>query len=320
MDALPETRSEVALPLYVGQEITGVLDIQSDWPAKFDDEDQQLLQTLTNHIAIAIRNARLFELEKKLNTDKDKFFSIISHDLRTPFNSLLGNSELMAEMIDRLSQQDIQEMSRSIHNQAKAAHNLLENLLTWSQLQRGSIEYNPGPVELHQLAGNTVALLQKVALGKQIQLELTIEEEQIIYADEYMIDTVIRNLTNNALKFTPEGGRITLSARQNCLNNNGSEWVEVSVCDTGIGITPEDIDKLFKIEVHHTTRGTAQEEGTGLGLILCQEMVETNGGKIWVESKPGKGTTVKLTIPAANPPTAITETGRKDGTTQKRTD
>ncbi|MBN1219051.1 MAG: hybrid sensor histidine kinase/response regulator [Anaerolineae bacterium] len=301
MDLLPETRSEVAFPLRIGQEVIGVLDIQSDQVARFDDEDQRMLQTLTNQIAIAIRNARLYELEKQLNTDKDKFFSIISHDLRSPFTSLLGNTELMVKMIDRLSQEDIREMSQSINNQAKAAHRLLENLLTWSQLQRGRIEYDPGPVELHQLVGNTVTLLQEVAQSKEIQLEQTIEDELFVYADKYMIDTVIRNLTSNALKFTPPGGQVILSARPNGFlpGKKGPSWVEVSVIDTGVGISPEDIDKLFKIEVHHTTPGTAQEQGTGLGLILCREMVEKNGGHIWVESELGQGTTVKFTVPIA---------------------
>jgi two-component system sensor histidine kinase/response regulator len=231
--------------------------------------------------------------------------------LRNPFNSLLGNAQLLAQMIDRWSQQDIQEMSQSIYSQAKAAHRLLENLLTWSQLQRGRIEYDPGPVELHQLAGNTVALLQKVAQDKQIRLEQTIERDLFIYADEYMIDTIIRNLTSNALKFTPEGGQVTLSARQNGFSpdNEATDWVEVSVRDTGVGISQEDIDKLFKIEVHHTTPGTAKEKGTGLGLILCQEMVEKNGGRIWVESELGQGTTVKFTMPATDLSDPITKRG-----------
>jgi signal transduction histidine kinase/CheY-like chemotaxis protein len=301
MEELPDTRSEVALSLQVGQERFGVLDIQSDRPAKFDNEDMRMLQTLTNQIAIALRNARLYELEKKLNADKDKFFSIISHDLRSPFNSLLGNTELMVKMIDQLSQQDIQEMSQSINNQAKSAHNLLENLLTWSLLQRGRMEYVPAAVDLGELAENTVALLQEVAQGKQIRLAQTIEAGVIIHGDESMIDTVIRNLTNNALKFTPQGGQVTLSARQNgrSTGKGNKAWVEVSISDTGIGISPEDMAKLFKFNEHHTTKGTAHEKGTGLGLILCQEMVEKNGGKIWVESESGKGTTVKFTVPAS---------------------
>jgi signal transduction histidine kinase len=299
MEPLPDTRSEIALPLQIGPEIIGVLDIQSERTARFDDEDQQVLKTLTNQIAIAIRNARLYELEKKLNADKDKFFSIISHDLRNPFNVLLGNTQLMSEMIDKFSKEDVQEMSRSIYEQAKATHQLLENLLTWSQLQRGRIEYDPNPVNLQMLADNTISLLGGAAEGKQIQLQQTIDESLFIQADEYMIDTVIRNLTSNALKFTPEGGQITISA-QNGRTDDEGDWVEISICDTGVGISQEDMDKLFKIEHHHTTPGTAQEQGTGLGLILCQEMVEKNGGRIWIESELGQGTTVKFIVPASD--------------------
>lgn len=301
IDGLSETRAEVALPLQVGQEIIGVLDIQSDRLAAFDDEDQQVLQTLTNQIAIAIRNARLYELEKKLNSDKDKFFSIISHDLRGPFNTLLGYSQFMAERIDLLTKEDTQKMSRDVYGVAKATFNLLENLLTWSQLQRGRIEYKPDLIELSDLAQATTSLLKKTARDKQIQLEQRIEEGLDIYADKSMIDTVIRNLTSNALKFTPTGGQVTLSARRNGFSpgKEGTQWIEVSVKDTGVGISQEDINKLFKIAIHHTTQGTAQERGTGLGLILCQEMVEKNGGRIWVESEPGQGTVVKFTVPAA---------------------
>jgi signal transduction histidine kinase len=192
-------------------------------------------------------------------------------------------------------------MSRDIYSVAKATFQLLENLLTWSQLQRGRIEYKPGPLELNELAETTIALLQKTAQSKQIRLEQTIEEGLNIYADQYMIDTVIRNLTSNALKFTPVGGQVTLSARRNGFSADleGTQWIEVSVSDTGVGISQKDIDKLFKIEVYHTTEGTAQEKGTGLGLILCQEMVEKNGGRIWVESELGKGAVFKFTVPSS---------------------
>jgi signal transduction histidine kinase/CheY-like chemotaxis protein len=297
MEALPDTRSEIALPLHVGEEIIGVLDIQSQRQARFDEEDQQVLQTLANQIAIAIRNARLYELEKKLNTDKDKFFSIISHDLRNPFNVLMGNAQLMTQMIDQLSKKDVQDMGRSIYDQAKATHQLLENLLTWSQLQRGRIEYDPSSINLQELADNTVSLLEGAAEEKQVDLQQTIDESLFIQADEHMIDMVIRNLTSNSLKFTPEGGQITLSAQNGHTDEEGS-WIEISINDTGVGISDEDIELLFKIEHHHTTPGTAKEQGTGLGLILCQEMVEKNGGKIWIESEIGQGTTVKFTVPA----------------------
>ena len=232
---------------------------------------------------------------KKLNADKDKFFSIISHDLRGPFTTLIGNTELMLTSAANLTQQDIQEMNQSIYNAVKAAHSLLENLLTWSQMQLGRMKYEPGPFELRQSVKNTVMLLQDIALDKHIRLEQVIEPGLFVNADRNMLETVIRNLTSNALKFTPPKGQVTLSA----VPHNGTMvWVEVTVSDTGVGISREDLDKLFKIEAYHTTEGTAQEKGTGLGLILCQEMVEKNGGKLWVESELGKGTEVKFTVPA----------------------
>ncbi len=301
LEALPDTHSEINLPLIVGQEMLGVLDIQSDQVAGFDDEDQQLLQTLANQIAIAIRNARLYKLEKKLNKDKDKFFSIISHDLRGPFGSLLGNAQLMKELIDELSKQELKEMSQSMYNQAQAAYNLLSNLLTWSQLQQGRIKYNPVSINLHQLAEDTICLLNEIAHNKKVQLSQTIEPGLCAYADSSMVDIVIRNLTSNAIKFTPTGGLVTLSAsHQNDLSSeqDETEWIEVAVCDTGVGINQKNIDKLFKIDIHHTTTGTNLEKGTGLGLILCQEMVGKNGGRIWIESEKDKGTMVRFTIPA----------------------
>jgi signal transduction histidine kinase len=239
---------------------------------------------------------------RKANSDKDKLFTIISHDLRSPFQPLLGNAQLIMKRIELFSKTDIQAMTKDIYKSARAIFNLLENLLAWSRLEQGRLEYNPSRVELYDLAERTVSLLGEVALGKQIRLEQTIEGELFIQADEYMIDTVIRNLTSNALKFTPAGGQVTLSARRNGLSsdNGATGWVEVGVTDTGVGISREDIDKLFKTEVHHTTCGTAQEKGTGLGLILCQEMVEKNGGRIWIESELGQGTTVKFTVPAVD--------------------
>jgi signal transduction histidine kinase len=298
LGALPATHSEAALPLRVGEEMLGVLDIQSDRLAGFDDEDQRVLQTLANQIAIAIRNARLYELEKKLNADKDKFFSIISHDLRNPFNALLGNAELMTKMIDRWSQQDVQEMSRTIYNGAKAAYSLMNNLLTWSQMQReGGMAYQPGRIEVGALAQEMINLLGQTTARKEIELSNTIEAGLMAYGDKHMIGTVMRNLLSNALKFTPRGGAVRLSAQRRALGS--SEFVVISVRDTGVGMNQEDIDKLFRIDVHHSTLGTEKERGTGLGLIICKEMVERNGGQIRVESELGQGTTVEFTVPLA---------------------
>jgi signal transduction histidine kinase len=209
--------------------------------------------------------------------------------------------------MEHLTKTDIQDMVNHIHRSARTVHNLLKNLLTWSRLQQGRIEYEPGPVDLHQLVENTVALLGEMAFNKRIRLKHTIEAGLFIHADAYMIDTVIRNLTTNALKFTPVEGQVTLSIHRNGVSpdNEGTEWVEISVRDTGVGISQADIDKLFRIDVHHTTPGTAKESGTGLGLILCQEMVEKNGGRIWVESELGQGTTVKFTVPVTSFESAV---------------
>ena len=237
---------------------------------------------------------------RKANTDKDKLFSIISHDLRNPFQILLGNTEWILDQINTLSRTEIEDITRSVHRSAETSYNLLENLLTWSRLQRKRIEYTPNQVELHDLAESTVNLYSEMAIRKKIQLGHTIESGLLAYADKDMIDTVIRNLTANALKFTPENGQVTLSAHRNFVAQDEKEgdWIEVAVQDTGVGISEEDINKLFKIDVHHTTQGTKQESGTGLGLILCQDMVTRNGGEIWIESEPNQGTTVKFIVPA----------------------
>ena len=313
LEGLLRTRSELALPLQIGEEMIGVLGIQSDQLAAFDSEDKRVLQILASQIAIAIRNAWLYELEKKLhsmeeeratalaklNADKDKFFSIISHDLRNPFNVLLGNAKLLVKGIDSFSSQELEEISQGILNGAKAAHNLLENLLTWSRMQReGGIEYRPEQVEVSTLAEATVNLLQQAAIEKEIGLRNTIEKGLSVYADKDMIEMVLRNLTGNALKFTPRGGTVTLAAKiRDKKRQPKPHFVEVAVEDTGVGMSQENVGRLFRIDVHHSTLGTEKEQGTGLGLIICKEMVERNGGQIWVESEPGKGTIVGFTVP-----------------------
>ncbi|MDM8532849.1 ATP-binding protein [Anaerolineales bacterium HSG25] len=249
----------------------------------------------------------------KLNADKDKFFSIVAHDLKGPFQPLLGMSELLPIMADDITPNDIREMGDSIYRSAKNIYDLLENLLQWSRMQMGRMTYQPQKVELQEIALQSVKLLTANASEKGIILDNNIDEGMVVNADGHMLDTVIRNLVSNALKFTPKGGSITLSAtvraKEELINRLPSsdkdvtidhDFIEVSISDTGIGISQEDITKLFRIEKHHTTLGTSNEKGTGLGLIICQEMVEHNGGCIWVESELGKGTTFKFTVPQAD--------------------
>jgi two-component system, sensor histidine kinase and response regulator len=235
-----------------------------------------------------------------LNADKDKFFSIISHDLRSPFTALMGNAEFMLQTLNTLSQQDILEMVQAIYQQSKNLHNLLDNLLTWAQLQRTEgMHSHFETIELGDLVQEMVTVLAPNAAKKEINLNNTITDPCQVQADRRMLETVIRNLTGNAIKFTPRGGQVMLA-----LECNGSEsrpgQVTVSVRDSGVGMSQADLAKLFRIDATHSTRGTEREPGSGLGLTICKEMVERNGGQIWVESALGQGTTVEFTLPLAH--------------------
>ncbi len=253
----------------------------------------ELLVRIRTHLQLA--NLR------ELNASKDKFFSIVAHDLRGPFLPLLGLSQMLSTMADKISPADLQEIGQSIHYAAKNIFDLLENLLQWARLQQGKLEHHPTRLNLSQVVAQTVQLLAANAVNKEIRLVNGVLPDLFVYADENMLSTVIRNLTSNALKFTPSGGQVTISGiRRNtepgiCQANNYS-CIEVAVNDTGVGMSPRHVAQLFKIDVHHTTLGTDQEQGTGLGLIICKEMVEKNGGQIWVESEIDKGTTVKFTV------------------------
>jgi signal transduction histidine kinase len=236
------------------------------------------------------------------NADKDKFFSIVAHDLRGPFLPLLGNLELMTEMAESLPPKQMKEMSAASHRSARRVFELLENLLHWARLQMGRMEYQPQQLDLGKIAAKNVELLSENAVTKQINLSNEVKSNTLVYADEQMLNTVIRNLTNNALKFTPPGGQVTIVASfelENKLKTQTPTYVTVSITDTGVGMPPEVKQKLFKLDEHVTTIGTGKETGTGLGLIICQEMVIKSGGQIWVESELGKGTTVKFTLPVA---------------------
>lgn len=236
---------------------------------------------------------------RKANNDKAKLFSIIAHDLRGPFQPLLGNAKLLMNNLKHFTATEIQIIAQDIYKSTQAVFGLLENLLTWSRLQQEQMKHTPAPIELHKLAENTVHLLAEVAHSKKIHLTHTIEAGLWVYADKYMIDTVIRNLTTNALKFTPAEGHVTLTAHRYgaSADNGATQWVEVAITDTGVGINQKDISNLFKANNYFTTPGTDDEAGTGLGLMLCQEMIAKNGGRIWIESEEHKGTTVRFTLP-----------------------
>lgn len=239
-------------------------------------------------------NAQLKNSEEELknsNVAKDKFFSIIAHDLRSPFSSLLSFSEFLSEDIDDLPKSDIKLFAEKINEAAKGVFDLLENLLQWSRIQSGKIQRNPSQFEISRKINQVIHLLFNNADRKNIKIGNETDSGLFVFADEDMIFSVIQNLLSNAIKFTREGGLISFRSVDN------GDKIEVSITDNGVGIKEEDLKKLFRIDAHHTTYGTNDEKGSGLGLILCKEMIERNGGSIEAKSKVGEGTTFVFTLP-----------------------
>jgi signal transduction histidine kinase len=227
----------------------------------------------------------------ELNVTKDKFFSIIAHDLKNPLGSFKSVTELLAESYNELSDEDKIDFVHLLRDSSKNIYSLLENLLEWSSAQRGSIPFNLIEINLKLITIEIIKLLTPSAEKKFITIKNNISALIIIEADVNMLKTIIRNLISNAIKFTPENGIITLDSfldDNNCL---------ISISDTGIGMNRKTQDKLFRIDAQTTTLGTNEETGTGLGLILCQEFVEKHGGKIWVESEEEKGSTFYFSLP-----------------------
>jgi len=238
--------------------------------------------------AIKDNEQRLIEL----NATKDKFFSIIAHDLKSPFSSIVGFSELLVEGIGEKNYEKITEYADFILAASKSAMDLITNLVTWAQSQSGRLEYKPEYVDVAVLVSEALQLLSCIAEHKSVVVSNEIAAPTMVYADRAMLSTVLRNLISNALKFTDTRGGVTISSHS---GNNGMLTVRIS--DQGVGISEERMDKLFNITQNYSTPGTHNEKGTGLGLILCKEFVERNGGSIWAESRLGAGSTFSFTLP-----------------------
>ena len=230
------------------------------------------------------------ELQKLLIT-KDKFFTIIAHDLKNPFNTLIGLTQLLVHGFDRMSTEKVKHFHQSLHQISKNGYELLINLLEWARSQMGRMEFQPEQQNLYKLTTETFSLYNSKAEQKEILLTNNVHKDSFAYADINMIKTIFRNLVSNALKFTDHGGVVEISSQTN------GELVEVTIRDTGIGIEPNTINNLFKLDVHRSTQGTDNEMGTGLGLLLCKEFIEKHKGKIWAESKVGFGTKFIFTLP-----------------------
>lgn len=228
---------------------------------------------------------------KDLNVAKDKFFSIISHDLRSPFNCIIGYCDLLLERADMQDYSKVAKYSRVIQEASWRAMNLLKDLTDWSRSQTGKLEFHPEIIDINSLIDETLVCVLDSAEQKEIKIEKNLPLNISVNADKSMLKTVIRNLVTNAIKFTKPGGKVIISAR----NRPGE--IRFSVCDNGIGMTPEITGNLFRIDKNTSTPGTRNETGSGLGLLICKEFVEFHKGKIWVVSQPGEGSRFNFTIP-----------------------
>jgi signal transduction histidine kinase len=226
-----------------------------------------------------------------INKQKDKFFSIIAHDLRGPFNGFLGLTELLAEDIDDMEKEEIQFAAVNMRSSANNLNSLLENLLEWSRMEQGLIPFDPKENILLPVVNECVATLEASANKKEIKIQAEIQEGISVFADNNILHAVIRNILSNAVKFTPKGGTITIQGKEDDKNTT------ISIKDSGIGMDAKILENLFQLDVKTNRTGTDDEPSTGLGLILCKEFVEKHGGQIWVESEENKGSTFYFSFP-----------------------
>jgi signal transduction histidine kinase len=228
---------------------------------------------------------------RQLNLTKDKLFSIIAHDLRSPFSSIIGYSRLLRDNFRKYNAEESEKYLDIINSAAQNTFNLLVNLLSWAKNQTGQTSFNPESLELNKVTEEVVELLSSSAKTKNIPININLPPDLNIYADKNMLRTILQNLISNAIKFTNPAGRINIFASAS--NSN----VEIIVSDNGIGIRKKEIKNIFELATADTTKGTSNETGSGLGLVICREFVEKHGGKIWAESKEGKGSDFKFTMP-----------------------
>jgi PAS domain S-box-containing protein len=249
------------------------------------------IQDITNRKKYEEKLLQYTDELKILNASKDKFFSIISHDLRTPFNSLLGISEFIIQSYEEMSREEIKESISNIFRSSQKVYNLILNLFEWTRMQSGRFEVEKTPLNLSNYVGEILNLYIQSAELKKVKLINNVSEVIHVVADKYMLETILRNLINNAIKFTNREGNVSISAIRK------GNFAEIAVSDNGVGINEENQKKLFRIDTKFQTNGTADEAGTGLGLILCKEFVGENGGTIYVNSEEGKGTKFIFTLP-----------------------
>ena len=250
---------------------------------------------LKSNLLLEEKNRLIEKSEQELrllNASKNKFFSIIAHDLKNPLHNVMGYSFLLSKDYDKFTEEERRKFATDINQSTNNIFRLLQNLLEWSRSQTGRLNFSPIEIQFKRILDNALSVLHSMANQKQIRLICSHDPNLQVFADPLMIETVLRNLISNAIKFTPENGSIKIEAK-----NTGNE-VLVSVKDTGIGLSEADLANLFRIDSKVKRKGTNNEDGSGLGLVLCKEFVDKNNGTIWAESSPGKGSSFYFSIPA----------------------
>jgi len=255
--------------------------------------DVTLTRQLENEKSIALELLQKSEDDlQRINAEKDKFFSIIAHDLKSPFHAFLGFTEMMVDDLPSMTLSEIQKIAFIFRQSATNLYQLLENLLEWSLMQRGITRFDPQPFLLNPKIKESLQLIMESANKKEIEFCFTISNDLIVYADENMLKSTIRNLAGNALKFTPKGGKVSVIA-----NIGNDQGVKISIMDNGIGMKKDLLDRLFRLDEYTSRKGTDGEPSTGLGLLLCKDFIEKHGGEIWAESEEGKGSVFHFNIP-----------------------
>jgi signal transduction histidine kinase len=294
-----ENRSEVYSQM---NELISLRDKALD---EINEKDKIHTKLISQHIeiqeAFTTVSEKNLEIEKQkqqlqeLVATKDKFFTILAHDLINPFSLLLGYTSLLSERIESYSIEETKEMINLLNKTTQQTYDLLQNLLQWAKSQTGKIILQPEILKIKIIVESNIVLLKSNIDHKSIRIENIVQDGSFVFADENMLNTVIRNLLSNAIKFTPKNGKITFATVTD--KNEQKGYITVCISDTGVGMDKETLSTLFKVEKSTTTIGTDKEKGTGLGLILCYEFVEKMGGKMWVESETGKGSKFFFTLP-----------------------
>ena len=291
--------SWIGIPLQTPSKVIGVLVLQHyEKENVYSENDVKFLISIGSQIAMAIERKKAEEeiklkneMLQTINAEKDKFFSILAHDLRGPLSAFVEATQILTEKIQTMGIEEIKEITLSMKTSATNIYSLLENLLEWSRLKRGGMDFVPEKLKLKEKIEACVEVLSESARKKKINISVSIPDDLEVFADNHMFDTLVRNLVSNAIKFTPPGGKVNVTA-----GYNNEHSIEVKISDSGIGMTPELKGKLFRMNEKINRQGTAGESSTGLGLLLCKEFIEKHGGKIEVESEAGRGSIFSFTL------------------------